>query len=154
VISEFPVCCHAFPTIRKGNNFVTSRNSRKWGSLRLIKKGVSIMKQIIFMPAFTLLTALSALAQQSSHNEETVAQLQAEMASGKLTSVALTQSYINRVLTLDQKGPGVNSVIELNPDALSMAKNADALRANGTVLGPLHGIPVLLKDNIGTGDKM
>src|SRR5262249_23295370 len=112
------------------------------------------MKQIIFMPAFTLLTALSALAQQSSHNEETVAQLQAEMASGKLTSVALTQSYINRILTLDQKGPGVNSVIELNPDALSMAKNADALRANGTVLGPLHGIPVLLKDNIGTGDKM
>src|SRR5262249_14667651 len=47
-----------------------------------------------------------------------------------------------------------NSVIELNPDAMAMAKNADALRAQGTVLGPLHGIPVLLKDNIGTGDKM
>src|SRR5262249_22810741 len=71
-----------------------------------------------------------------------------------LRSVELTNFYINRILTLDQNGPGVNSVIELNPDALSMARNADALRAEGTVLGPLHGIPVLLKDNIDTGDAM
>jgi amidase len=111
------------------------------------------MKQIIFIPAFALVTALSALAEQTKHNEETVAQLQAEMASGKLNSVSLTNFYINRILTLDQKG-GVNSVIELNPDALTMAKNADKLRAQGTVLGPLHGIPILLKDNIDTGDKM
>src|SRR5437588_3170260 len=88
----------------------------------------------------------------TDHNEETVAQLQAEMASGKLTSVELTNYYINRILALDQNG--VNSVIELNPDALAMAQNADALRARGKVLGPLHGIPVLLKDNIDTGDKM
>src|SRR5262249_12512576 len=111
------------------------------------------MKHIIFIPVIALLGALSALAQQTKHNEETVAQLQAEMTSGKLNSVSLTQFYINRISSLDQKG-GVNSVIELNPDALTMAKNADALRAQGTVLGPLHGIPVLLKDNIGTGDKM
>jgi len=111
------------------------------------------MKHIVFIPVIALLGALSALAQQTKFNEETVAQLQEEMASGKLNSVTLTQFYINRILSLDQKG-GVNSVIELNPDALAMAKNADALRAQGTVLGPLHGIPVLLKDNIGTGDKM
>jgi amidase len=55
---------------------------------------------------------------------------------------------------LDQNGPGVNAIIELNPDALVMARNADALRRQGIVLGPLHGIPVLLKDNIDTGDKM
>src|SRR5713226_3468846 len=110
------------------------------------------MKHTIFIPAFVLLAALSALAQQTNHNEESVAQLQAEMDSGKLTSVALTQFYINRILLLDQQG-GVNSVIELNPDALMMAKNADALRAKGT-MGPLLGIPILLKDNIGTGDKM
>jgi hypothetical protein len=61
------------------------------------------MKHIIFIPAFVLLAALSALAQQTNHNEETVAQLQAEMASGKLTSVALTQFYINRILLLDQR---------------------------------------------------
>jgi len=89
-----------------------------------------------------------------SHNEWTVAQLQAEMASGKLTSVALTKEYLARIIALDQNGPGVNAVIELNPDALDMARHADVLRKHGIVLGPLHGIPVLLKDNVDTGDRM
>jgi amidase len=88
------------------------------------------------------------------HNEWTVAQLQAEMASGKLTSENLTREYISRIIALDQNGPGVNAVIELNPDALEMARNADKLRKRGIVLGPLHGIPVLLKDNVDTGDSM
>src|SRR5713226_5737989 len=112
------------------------------------------MARTLSLLAFALLIAVSIQAQPTNHNEETVAQLQAEMASGKLTSVQLTQYYIDRILALDQGGPNVNSVIEFNPDALTMAKNADALRAKGTVLGPLHGIPVLLKDNIDTGDKM
>ncbi len=90
----------------------------------------------------------------TQHNEATVAELQAEMASGMLTSEVLTMEYIARIAALDQNGPGVNAVIELNPDALVMARNADALRRRGVVLGPLHGIPVLLKDNIDTGDKM
>jgi amidase len=108
-----------------------------------------------------LLAPASAFGQGTSrdsvpteHNEATVAQLQAEMASGRLTSEELTKEYIARIIGLDQNGPGVNSVIELNPDALAMARNADALRRKGVVLGPLHGIPVLLKDNIDTGDKM
>jgi len=87
-------------------------------------------------------------------NEKTVVELQAMMAAGQLTSVQLTQYYVDRILALDQNGPGVNSVIELNPDALASARNADTLRDKGKVLGPLHGIPVLLKDNIDTGDKM
>jgi amidase len=90
----------------------------------------------------------------TQHNEATIAQLQAEMASGELTSEDLTKEYIARILALDQNSEGVNSVIELNPDALDMAKRADKLRKQGHVLGPLHGIPVLLKDNIDTGDKM
>jgi amidase len=90
----------------------------------------------------------------TQHNEATVAQLQAAMASGQLTSEQLTTEYIQRIIALDQNGPGVNAIIELNPDALAMARNADALRRKGVVLGPLHGIPVLLKDNIDTGDKM
>jgi len=100
------------------------------------------------------LAAQDPNAAPTQHNEATVAQLQAEMASGMLTSEQLTQEYITRIVALDQKGPGVNSVIQLNPDALAMARNADALRRSGIVLGPLHGIPVLLKDNTDTGDKM
>src|SRR5947209_5015807 len=107
----------------------------------------------------TLLVSAMAAAQvqtaiPTQHNEATVAQVQAEMAAGRLTSEQLTQEYISRILALDQSGPGVNAVIELNPDALVMARNADALRRRGVVLGPLHGIPVLLKDNIDTGDQM
>ena len=105
----------------------------------------------------TLLLSPLAAAEDigpTKFNEATVADLQAQMAAGTLTSVELTNFYITRILVLDQKGPGVNAVIELNPDALSMARDADALRRRGVVLGPLHGIPVLLKDNIDTGDKM
>lgn len=90
----------------------------------------------------------------TQHNEATVAQLQKEMAEGKLTSVQLTKEYISRIVALDQAGPGVNSVIELNPDALDMARRADLLRRQGIILGPLHGIPVLVKDNVDTGDSM
>lgn len=90
----------------------------------------------------------------TQHNEATVAQLQKEMNEGKLTSVQLTKEYLSRIVALDQAGPGVNSVIELNSDALDMARRADLLRRHGVILGPLHGIPVLLKDNVDTGDSM
>jgi amidase len=86
--------------------------------------------------------------------EATVTQLQAEMASGRLTSERLTRAYIERIHALDSSGPGVNSIMELNPDALAAARQADEQRRHGVVLGPLHGIPVLLKDNIDTGDRM
>ena len=89
-----------------------------------------------------------------NHNEWTVMQLQAEMTAGKLSSEQLTREYLQRILDMDQNGPGVNSIIELNPDALDQAKEADKLRKKGIVLGPLHGIPVLVKDNVDTGDKM
>jgi amidase len=87
-------------------------------------------------------------------NEMTIAQMQTEMASGQLSSEQLTRYYLRRIAALDQGTLGVNSVIELNPDALAIARQADLLRRQGRVLGPLHGIPVLLKDNIGTGDRM
>lgn len=106
---------------------------------------------------FFLLTCAIAIAQDSSapktFNEATLAQLQADMASGKLTSLELSEFYLTRIFALDQNGAGVNSVIQLNPDALSLARNADAMRRSGAK-GPLLGIPVLLKDNIDTGDRM
>jgi amidase len=117
-----------------------------------------------WMVAATLLLPLGLFAQPPGSDsgdpfkfrfsEATVAQLQAAMASGSLTSEQLTRAYIARIFQLDQGGPGVNAVIELNPDAIAMAQQADASRRKGRVLGPLHGIPVLLKANIDTGDKM
>src|ERR1700682_351356 len=110
--------------------------------------------------AFLALAAFSAQAEQDDQdelnklNEKTVAELQDMMKRGQLTSVELTKYYINRIVQLDQNGPGVNAVIELNPDALAIAKQSDELRSKGKVKGPLHGIPVLLKDNIDTGDNM
>jgi amidase len=113
----------------------------------------SVVRSIL-LAALTASNFAAADNIPTQHNEATVAQLEADMAAGKLTSEQLTREYIARIGALDQSGPGVNAVIELNPDAIAMAKNADALRKKGTVLGPLHGIPVLLKDNIDTGDKM
>jgi amidase len=87
-------------------------------------------------------------------NELTVAQLQAMLASHRVTSEELTNFYIKRILQLDQGGPGVNAIIELNPDAQALAREADRQRDRGVVLGPLQGIPVLVKDNTDTGDRM
>jgi amidase len=83
-----------------------------------------------------------------------VAEQQAAMAAGKLTSRSLVSQYLARIAAVDKAGPRLHSVIELNPDALSIADALDRERAAGKVRGPLHGIPVLLKDNIATGDKM
>ncbi len=87
-------------------------------------------------------------------NEVTILELQAEMAAGHLTAVHLLNNYLTRIKVLDQSGPGVNSILELNPDAPAIALQRDAERRQGIVRGPLHGIPILLKDNIDTGDKM
>ena len=84
----------------------------------------------------------------------TIAGAQAEIAAGRLTSRALTEHYLMRIRTLDADGPRVNSVIEINPDALALADAADAERASARTFGPLHGMPILLKDNIDTGDRM
>src|SRR5690348_3114188 len=113
--------------------------------------------RIVFALALAFsLTALVASQDTGpkKFNEATVAQLEAQMTSGQVTSTALTNFYIERILELDQNGPGVNAVIELNPDALAMARNADQLFKHGIILSPLQGIPVLLKDNIDTADKM
>ncbi len=86
--------------------------------------------------------------------EKTVAQLQAAMASGKTSAQQLVRLYLARIATIDKAGPRLNSVIELNPDALAIAAALDAERKAKGPRGPLHGIPVLLKDNIATADKM
>jgi len=84
-------------------------------------------------------------------NEITVDELQQKMKSGELTSVDICKMYINRIKQID---PVLKSIIELNPDALEIAASLDSERNEGKIRGPLHGIPILFKDNIDTGDKM
>jgi amidase len=87
-------------------------------------------------------------------NEESISTLQEKMTSGKYSAEQLTKIYLDRIDAIDKKGPAINSVIELNPDALSIAKSLDEERKSGKTRGPLHGIPILIKDNIDTADKM
>jgi amidase len=87
-------------------------------------------------------------------SERTIADLQTYLQSGQGSSRRLCQLYLDRIAALNAKGPAINAVIELNPDALSIADALDKERKAGKLRGPLHGIPVLLKDNIDTGDKM
>ena len=77
-----------------------------------------------------------------------------QLAEGRLTSEKLTLDCLKRIDTIDRHGPRINSVIELNPEAVQIAKALDAERKAGKLRGPLHGLPVLLKDNIATGDRM
>jgi amidase len=86
--------------------------------------------------------------------EESILELQNKMQSGELTSVQITERYLERIRQIDHSGPTINSVIELNPDALDLAAACDSERKSGYKRGPLHGIPVLIKDNIATGDRM
>ncbi len=86
--------------------------------------------------------------------EATLSDLQAGMAAGRMTARSITQEYLTRIAELDRKGPTLRHLIEINPDALSIADSLDAERKAGRVRGPLHGIPVLVKDNIDTADRM
>ncbi|GAB2839664.1 amidase [Ferruginibacter profundus] len=87
-------------------------------------------------------------------NEITIDALQQKMKAGEYTSKAITQLYLDRISKIDKAGPRLNAIIELNPDALAIADAMDAERKAGKLRGPLHGIPVLIKDNIDTADKM
>jgi amidase len=86
--------------------------------------------------------------------EATIAELQNRMASGQASARTLVEEYVDRIEAVDGRGPALRSVLELNPDAPAIARERDAERRAGKVRGPLHGIPVLIKDNIGTADRM
>ncbi len=86
-------------------------------------------------------------------NELTIGDLQKKMQSGQYTSEAITKLYLDRIESIDKNGPTLNAVIEVNPDALKIAKTMDQERKAGKIRGQLHGIPILIKDNIDTGDQ-
>lgn len=87
-------------------------------------------------------------------NEASIDDLQAQMQRGERTARQIAELYLARIEALDKNGPAINAVIEINPDALALADESDRERKAGRIRGPLHGIPVLLKDNIDTGDQM
>ena len=98
------------------------------------------MRHARFVTVALLAVPVAAFADRPPDhlNEATIVELQQQMARGRLTSVELTRYYLQRIVELDQKGPNLNSFIELNPDAIGMAQIADAERRHGIVRGPLH----------------
>jgi amidase len=87
-------------------------------------------------------------------DEITIPELQDGMKSGKFTARSLVEKYVARIDEIDKRGPAVNTIIELNPDALSIADALDHERKAKGARGPMHGIPMLIKDNIDTADRM
>ena len=87
-------------------------------------------------------------------DEATIAELQAAMKSGKYSARSIAEKYLDRIKEIDKSGPAINSIIELNPDALAIADSLDKERREKGPRGALHGIPVLIKDNIDTADRM
>jgi amidase len=102
----------------------------------------------------------NSISHQQSQFEEleleeiTIGALQNKMQFGQTTAVAITKAYLERIQQIDSSGYKLNSIIELNPDALQIAADLDKERKLGRIRGPLHGIPILVKDNINTGDRM
>jgi Asp-tRNA(Asn)/Glu-tRNA(Gln) amidotransferase A subunit family amidase len=114
---------------------------------------------LVALPAALLLTAVPAAAQPARRatpavevSEASVADLQAAMASGRTTAVALVNAYLARIAAYDHAGPALTSLIRVNPRARAEAAALDAERRAGRVRGPLHGIPVIVKDNYDTQD--
>jgi len=125
---------HAQLTIRFGN--------RLWQ----IALGIAV--------ALTGAASSFAIAQAFELEEVTIAELQRGMQTGQLTARSIVESYLKRIEEIDQNGPGIRSVVEINPDAVVIADQLDKERRDGNIRGPLHGIPILLKDNIETADKL
>ena len=116
--------------------------------------GVSVPR--VAFSASPMAPARSRVAQPTvfSLNEVTIDDLQRGMQRGHFTARAVTELYLGRIDEIDRAGPALRSIIEVNPDALAIAEALDAERKAGKVRGPLHGIPVLVKDVVDTGDRM
>jgi amidase len=97
---------------------------------------------------------LARAADRFPYLETTIGQLAEKLSAGRLTARTLAAAYLKRIEAVDRRGPKLNSVVELNPDALAIAAELDRERKAGRLRGPLHGIPLLLKDNIATRDRM
>ena len=112
------------------------------------------MRLTVCAVVITALTAGAACsrAERATYDveEKSIRDLQSDLVSGRTTSEALVTAYLERIARIDHAGPTLRSVLRTNPDALAQARALDAERAGGRIRGPLHGIPILVKDNIET----
>src|SRR5690606_17137689 len=136
-------------------NFHRTRISRR----SVLKAGAAAAGAAAFASAHSVARSTQAYSGYFSPHaddleEVGIAELQARMESGELTARQLVGMYLDRIHALDKNGPQLNSIIEINPDALQIATELDRERAAGNVRGPLHGIPIAIKDNIDTADRM
>src|SRR6266699_2067543 len=145
------------PEVEKPEKKVSRREFLKYGAVAaaVAASSATILGSIPEIRQETVTpTRLPQTGPASSIEEITIAQIQSMFAAGTLTAKSLVNSYLSRITSLDQNGPQLNSILQVNPDALSIAGQIDQMRQSGTVLGPMMGIPILLKDNVDTHDQM
>ena len=119
------------------------------------QKRAGVFKKIsgkTIVMGFALMFAPAVQAAELNIITATIPEVEAAMATGKLSSVKITEAYLKRIDAYDKKGPAINAVILINPNALKEARAMDAERRAGKIRGPLHGVPVILKDNYETHD--
>ncbi len=137
---------------------MTNRSADAMGTSRrsFLKTGVVGGVSAALLPALAgaAEAAAAGVVPAFELDEISISDLQDGMKSGKHSARAIAEKYLARIEALDKQGPAINSVIEINPDALALADAMDKERVAGNVRGPLHGIPILIKDNIDTADKM
>jgi amidase len=119
-----------------------------------LKTGGMLAAAMSVAPLLSACATVGALAPITNVEEMSIAEIQAAMKAGRLDAESLVKMYLARIETIDRNGPTLRSVQEINPDAIPIARALDEERKAGRSRGPLHGIPVLLKDNIATADKM
>ena len=112
------------------------------------------MRKMLAAIVALMVLPTSAVARTVQVEERSIDDLQRMMAGGQATSADLVRAYLARIAAMDRKGPALRAIIALNPDALAQAKALDAERKAGHVRGPLHGVPILIKDNIETLDPV
>ena len=114
--------------------------------------GIGARAAVLLLASTVVLTQPAARAPDVI--DAGILELQQQMTEGRATARSITQEYLARIDALDRRGPALKAVVESNPDALAIADQRDTERKAGRLRGPLHGIPILLKDNIATGDRM
>ncbi|HEX8890160.1 MAG TPA: amidase family protein, partial [Pyrinomonadaceae bacterium] len=139
---------------KKKDNAANSLNRRKFLQDCLLGGAAASLAPWVIKARASHLASAASSATLADMEEVTIAELQNAMKSGKMSARSIAEKYLARIAKLDKRGPALNAIIELNPDALSIAESLDKERKAKGARGPLHGIPVLIKDNIDTADRM